>query len=498
MYVKAALFFVMVSSRLLFADNTCAPISILAPTTCPSGCLVPTSGQDLTINANELYCVPANSSVTVQNVNLNGGSLKVCGNITLNTLNTNGLGSKSIEVASNATVTVNQSMNLSATEVTNYGLIEIKGNSLNINNEGNLFINTTSGKLDMTNASGAEMIVNAGPANASNQYYNFGKTFLQTLRVNDTNNNSPRICLNNSNANYKFCVRKGMVLNPKTPFQVINGTVAHPNVNIMDTTGAHDVQNFYNNNSVTQKLFNSQNSYSGQWVYYQGSTTNPAIALPGHPNYTPSLYENITATNSNAVLDCDGSPLPITLLSFSGEMINANDVELKWATATELNNDKFVIQRSLDGKLFQDLGQISGNNTTIERSDYTYLDINVPTAANLYYRLLQVDFDGKSTKSSIINIKRDISKSDIKIYPTMIDKNQSQITIDAQISASGTIEALIQIISISGQIVQSAQLKLSTGTTTLELENQITPGVYSVQIRSQDSKLLSSHKIVVQ
>lgn len=100
---------------------------------------------------------------------------------------------------------------------------------------------------------------------------------------------------------------------------------------------------------------------------------------------------------------CGIVPLPVELLTFTGKP-TTEGIALNWATASEKNNDYFAIERSLDGKHFERIGKIPGKGTTSNLQEYKYLDAK-PTAALLYYRLKQVDFDGKATNSKIIMIK---------------------------------------------------------------------------------------------
>ncbi|MBL0102387.1 MAG: hypothetical protein IPP51_00605 [Bacteroidetes bacterium] len=67
------------------------------------------------------------------------------------------------------------------------------------------------------------------------------------------------------------------------------------------------------------------------------------------------------------------SPLPVELLSFEGKNVNHKN-ELNWSTATEINNDRFEIEKSTDGILFYMIGQVSGNGTKSCRSDYQFCD----------------------------------------------------------------------------------------------------------------------------
>jgi hypothetical protein len=89
------------------------------------------------------------------------------------------------------------------------------------------------------------------------------------------------------------------------------------------------------------------------------------------------------------LLNCTPTPLPINLLSFTGENIDNENV-LNWVTGSEVNNDKFRIEQSFDVKNWKTIGYVSGNNSP---SMYEFIDSDYRNVVN-YYRLTQIDIDG--------------------------------------------------------------------------------------------------------
>jgi adenylate cyclase class IV len=99
-----------------------------------------------------------------------------------------------------------------------------------------------------------------------------------------------------------------------------------------------------------------------------------------------------------------GCFLPVELLSFFGYQENLKN-KLEWNTASELNNEKFIIQRS-EGEKFYDIGIVKGLN---QPTQYEFIDDNFdPSYKIIYYRLKQVDFDKRFEYSDIISIENDI------------------------------------------------------------------------------------------
>ena len=92
-------------------------------------------------------------------------------------------------------------------------------------------------------------------------------------------------------------------------------------------------------------------------------------------------------------------PLPVEMLYFNAK-IDGTDAILEWATASELNNDRFEVERSLDGINYEYIGEVEGNGTTDLQVVYQFIDI-APRQGLNYYRLKQVDYDGAFEYSDV-------------------------------------------------------------------------------------------------
>lgn len=96
-----------------------------------------------------------------------------------------------------------------------------------------------------------------------------------------------------------------------------------------------------------------------------------------------------------------GPYTPVELTGFSGTYINGT-VELKWETASEINNKGFEIERKT-GDIWSKIGNISGSGSTTEKQQYRFSDLQPSTGRN-YYRLRQIDFDGTTSFSEVIEV----------------------------------------------------------------------------------------------
>lgn len=135
------------------------------------------------------------------------------------------------------------------------------------------------------------------------------------------------------------------------------------------------------------------------------------------------------------------SVVPIKLLSFEAAK-NANHTFLIWKTISELNTDKFEIERSIDGQLFNYLGEVkaAGNSNTIKH--YNILDknagLNFPDQT-LYYRIKQFDLDSNYSYSPVRSLKFRQKPEDIQVYPSPA---KNIITIKASTEWQGMIYSI--------------------------------------------------------
>ena len=121
--------------------------------------------------------------------------------------------------------------------------------------------------------------------------------------------------------------------------------------------------------------------------------------------YTTAFVQNDIGKevlNAASSLNCDPI-LPVELLSFSAES-STDGITLKWETASEINNMGFEIERSTNSIDFVKTGFVKGNGTSTEKRSYSYND-PITENGKYYFRLRQVDYDGKSQYSNTIEIE---------------------------------------------------------------------------------------------
>jgi hypothetical protein len=106
-------------------------------------------------------------------------------------------------------------------------------------------------------------------------------------------------------------------------------------------------------------------------------------------------------TFSPWILSASNAPLPIELIEFTAECFN-QAILIKWSTASEADNDLFVLEKSKDGENFQSLAFVSGAGTSQLKHSYSYLDKASDISSANYYRLKYKGVNGSNSYSKII------------------------------------------------------------------------------------------------
>ncbi len=135
------------------------------------------------------------------------------------------------------------------------------------------------------------------------------------------------------------------------------------------------------------------------------------------------VLPNVLKAQSFTDATLDVAALPVQWISFTGNA-TSNGVQLQWTTANEFNNSHFNIQKSSNGINFSTIGKIDGTGNSSSLTNYSFLD---STSLNsiVYYRLQQVDIDGKTSVSSVLVIKNELqSNTLLNIYPNPISGNK--------------------------------------------------------------------------
>lgn len=181
--------------------------------------------------------------------------------------------------------------------------------------------------------------------------------------------------------------------------------------------------------------------------------------------------------------------LPVELIQFEGQL-EGQTILLNWATASEINNDFFQVEKSGDGKNFYPIGKVPGQGTTSSTSNYHLVDETPLTAWN-YYRLKQVDFDGQFEYSKIISVRYDEIASNWRLFPNPV---QDQFQLFR--AFSGDHLPTIQLFNAAGQQQEASFLSKGDETSLTIHVQELPSGIYYLQV--QDNHLSTVLKFVKQ
>lgn len=236
------------------------------------------------------------------------------------------------------------------------------------------------------------------------------------------------------------------------------------------------------------------------------ATWNEGGAVLGLNNYSgttsiiPAGYNYSTPWTASSeawrfTCNCVGCVvLPVELVEFTGEKLSSKTNYLKWTTATELNNDYFEVERRDEfSEDFVTLDRIDGAGNSNALLHYSYTDIDAPTGA-AYYRLKQVDTDGKFAYSSTIVIGDVGDLADINsVYP-----NPAKDRLNIKLNSDGG-EIKISLVSMNGQeiVLEESTSLYGFNEVSYDVSN-IPSGMYYLRVSSLKNEIYYKEKVVIE
>ena len=208
-------------------------------------------------------------------------------------------------------------------------------------------------------------------------------------------------------------------------------------------------------------------------VHWDGSKWEEMTTVSRSGNYVKVLATSFSPFGQGS----GGAALPIDLVSFTGKCEN-NTVELEFVVASQINNDYYTIERSVDGNEWSEIGLIEGEGNTSTQITYKWIDGN-PTNGVNYYRLSQTDYDGTSETFAPIAITCETAPVDgYSVYPNPAN---GLLNIDLELENHQGDDVWIEVIDINGKILQIQQVQLTRGYNHLEVDlSEIPSGVYMI------------------
>ncbi len=197
-------------------------------------------------------------------------------------------------------------------------------------------------------------------------------------------------------------------------------------------------------------------------------------------NGSPSMCSN--AVMVTIVFQAAGA-LPVTITDF-GAVYTNDKVNVKWTTTFELNNDHFDVERSTDGTSFTAVATVKGQGNASVKHSYEINDDvsrNVLNKNDLYYRLKQVDLNGKAsyTKILVVRVYRTKSLQSLSVTP---NPAINDIKVNVQLNENSYI--VMKVANSSGVEVMRKTTRGSTGSNSFGLEgtSRLQAGVYFLEV----------------
>jgi hypothetical protein len=256
-----------------------------------------------------------------------------------------------------------------------------------------------------------------------------------------------------------------------------------------------DGNNFINLQTVNANAV--PQSATPTWIQLGGLFNIPATALRVRLtliNGTLSGCGNDYAIDDIQFGACpSGGPLPVDFLNITATQ-KGGAVAINWSTASENNNSYFDVEKSIDGSNFTTINSVKGAGNSSTLKNYGSYDAK-PVAGYNYYRIRQVDFDGKFKFSDVVKVKISFDKTGVSVLTNPIVNN---ITVDFVSPANQRLN--IKLTDISGKLIATEFWNISKGSSRVVFSKvtNLKSGMYIFIVTDNDGAVIYNNKLVKQ
>lgn len=230
-----------------------------------------------------------------------------------------------------------------------------------------------------------------------------------------------------------------------------------------------------------------------------------AAIISGAVNTSGNIFQwsGVSISNNQGFsigsVDDTDTPLPISLLLFQAEFNHENFVEVSWITSSEMNNDFFTIEKSVDGLNWTIVTTLNGAGNSNQELKYQIIDIE-PFQGISYYRLMQTDFDGNFEIFDPVAVKNglvisDVVDENVSIYPN--PGNGNSVYMEFVNFKPGMYK--INVIDESGRLILHRDLNIEEGSNYIEMELlhgvTLVKGIHFIRVSSLE-KVITKKYIV--
>ncbi|MCO5284858.1 MAG: T9SS type A sorting domain-containing protein [Chitinophagaceae bacterium] len=179
--------------------------------------------------------------------------------------------------------------------------------------------------------------------------------------------------------------------------------------------------------------------------------------------------------------------VPVSWLYFKGTN-KGNDNLLEWATANERNTKEYVVERSFDAQDFKAIGSVRASGNTNSNSSYHYTDYGIDKLGQpiMYYRLAQMDIDGRKEYSNVIRLNYDA----ITLIKTIVYPNPTKGLITVASTDKTLIGTIAQVYDEAGKLLQS--VKITNSSQQFDMSGY-TNGIYFIRLANKEVLKVMKH-----
>lgn len=177
--------------------------------------------------------------------------------------------------------------------------------------------------------------------------------------------------------------------------------------------------------------------------------------------------------------------MPVSFIDFDVNVSVVNQYDLRWSTATELNNEKFILEKSSDGQHYEKIAEVLGSGNSRSRNDYHFTYSSEKYYSNLYFRLLQQDYDGKQEFLKLIQV-HNLNEKQL-VYPNLLQANiPTKLNFILNENQESFSEIVYAIYDLSGKVISRDVLGASKA-----IDVCLTSGTYVLKISTKGGLITS-------
>lgn len=217
------------------------------------------------------------------------------------------------------------------------------------------------------------------------------------------------------------------------------------------------------------------------------SRNDTTLTLPPDSSYcffvlaTDSVGNKETLRQGEIKCTSVGPPLPVAWLYFKGKTV-AKDNILEWATANEQNSKQFDVERSLNGTSFNKIGIVRAAGNSNQTNTYQYTDQNIDrlNSEAMFYRLKQIDIDGKFKYSNIVRLRY----SENNIVNTIVYPNPTRGSVTIVVGDNALVGSAAVLYDINGRLLEN--IKITANTQAIDLSKYVN-GIYFIRLNNKET-----------